>query len=225
MSEPSRFGRSGFRTKPRPAERRTHARYACRSASILQPLANRKAEVWRSVQVENVSTKGLGLVCDLSIERGALLCVKLQGAAARSPGRCWCAWCASARDRAASGASAAPLPFRSARRNSAPSCGQGKHPPHPRAKCTLLRRVNRSRRPRWHTTHLSMAAYASAGVATVAAFRSRWYSLLARVSEPRWSAGRRWLPEWAQAGLVQSVPARHDPSRTQHESVSDRSID
>jgi hypothetical protein len=76
-------GWSGFRTQPLPAERRVHSRYACECDIAFQPLANRKAGTWLPTRVKNISAKGMGLVLNSAIERGALLSVKLEGPAQR----------------------------------------------------------------------------------------------------------------------------------------------
>ena len=83
MPKPTMPGHSGFGTKSLPTERRVHTRYVCRSEIALQPLVNRKAVLWRSAHVENISAKGIGLVCDASLERGALVSVRLEGSAER----------------------------------------------------------------------------------------------------------------------------------------------
>jgi hypothetical protein len=83
MPEQTIHSRSGFSTKPIHAERRVQMRYACTGDIALQPLMNRKAGVWRPAQVENISTKGIGLLLDAAIERGTILSVKLEGPAQR----------------------------------------------------------------------------------------------------------------------------------------------
>ena len=65
------------------AEGRAWVRYSCESAISFQPLESRKDGNWRAAKVANISAKGLGLLLEAQVERGAILCVLLEGSARR----------------------------------------------------------------------------------------------------------------------------------------------
>ena len=65
------------------ADARAWVRYPCDSTIPFQPLESRKGGTWRAAKVLNVSANGMCLVLDAPVQRGAMLCVLLEGAAQR----------------------------------------------------------------------------------------------------------------------------------------------
>src|SRR5438132_4596449 len=61
------------------AEGRAWVRYPCESAISFQPLEFRKDGTWLPAKVANISAKGMGLVLDAPVQRGAILSVLLEG--------------------------------------------------------------------------------------------------------------------------------------------------
>ena len=75
--------KSKSRKRPPDAEGRAWVRYPCDSAISFQPLESRKDGNWRAAKVANISATGLGLLLEAPVERGAILCVLLEGPANR----------------------------------------------------------------------------------------------------------------------------------------------
>src|SRR5262249_21569548 len=73
----------GSRKQPSGADRRAWVRHACDNAIAFQPLAERTREIWRAAKITNISTKGIGLILHVRMERGAILSVQFEGASAR----------------------------------------------------------------------------------------------------------------------------------------------
>jgi hypothetical protein len=83
MSERTTRHPSGSRKEPSGSERRAWVRYECESDVAFQPLVDRKAGTWHAARVRNISAKGMGVVLEVPIQRGAILSVKLEGTAKR----------------------------------------------------------------------------------------------------------------------------------------------
>lgn len=60
-------------------EGRAWVRYSCEAAIAFQPLESRKDGTWLPARVANLSAKGIGLVLDTPMQRGAILSVLLEG--------------------------------------------------------------------------------------------------------------------------------------------------
>jgi hypothetical protein len=85
LNMPERTVPTQLKSKKRPAdaEGRAWVRYSYDSTISFQPLESRKDGTWHAAKVANISAKGLGLVLDTAVPRGAILCVMLEGPARR----------------------------------------------------------------------------------------------------------------------------------------------